>query len=311
MMLLAGVLTAVRTPVVAGALESPGSGDVRDPGALRFAGRCALRLGVATALTLPLLAWLTELSVDASLSVLGFDAFGAGVRLQGNLGVALLLGAAWGRGRAPWGPSWPVRPGRRGRGRRRLLGVRCRAGPEWPRRGVRRARRPRAPGFRRMQARRGRTPPARRTGRPTAGGTRICGCRTGCANRRTRGRPARRHRPGARGRPTTRRGLMRGGGAVVCGALVTRRSANRQLVSRRPPVTTMCTGRPRSYGRFRRRRGRPGLRGGVGTGRRPEGPTGRPLRHRRRRGSRRDAREPRAGACLGLIREGSGAAAGR
>ncbi|MFD4042811.1 streptophobe family protein, partial [Streptomyces sp. NPDC058605] len=103
MMLLAGVLTAVRTPVVAGALESPGSGDVRDPGALRFAGRCALRLGVATALTLPLLAWLTELSVDASLSVLGFDAFGAGVRLQGNLGVALLLGAAWGAGAGAMG----------------------------------------------------------------------------------------------------------------------------------------------------------------------------------------------------------------
>ncbi|MDC0771834.1 streptophobe family protein [Streptomyces sp. HD] len=90
MMLLAGVLTAVRTPVV--------HGGVRDPGALRFAGRCALRLGVATALALPLLAWLTEVSVDASLSVLGFDAFGAGVRLAGNLGMALVLGAAWGAG---------------------------------------------------------------------------------------------------------------------------------------------------------------------------------------------------------------------
>ncbi|KOG25350.1 streptophobe family protein, partial [Streptomyces viridochromogenes] len=94
MMLLAGVLTAVRTPV-----EGPGGpGGVRDPGALRFAGRCALRLGIATALTLPLLAWLTELSVDASLSVLGFDAFGAGVELRGNLGMALVLGAVWGEG---------------------------------------------------------------------------------------------------------------------------------------------------------------------------------------------------------------------
>lgn len=320
MMLLAGVLTAVRTPVVAGALESPASGDVRDPGALRFAGRCALRLGVAMALTLPLLAWLTELSVDASLSVLGFDAFGAGVRLQGNLDVALLLGAAWGRGRAPWGRSWPGRPGRRGSGRRRLLGgrwwVRCRAGPARRRRGVRRARRPRVPGLRRTRARPGPTPPARRTGRPTRGRTRICGCRTSCANRRTRGRRARRRLPEARGRPATRRGVMRGGGAAACGALVTRRSANRRPVSRRPPVTTMCTGRPRSYGRSRRRRGRPGPRGGVETGRRPEGPTARPLRHRRllprrRRGSRRDAREPRAGACLGVIRESSGAAAGR
>ncbi|MBT2418401.1 hypothetical protein J7F01_21350 [Streptomyces sp. ISL-22] len=126
MMLLAGVLTAVRTPVGgaggpwgvppsgAGAGEGPGAGVVRpsgagvagrpdtggvpDPGALRFAGRCALRLGVATALSLPLLAWLTEMSVDASLSVLGFDAFGAGVELRANLGIALLLGAAWGAG---------------------------------------------------------------------------------------------------------------------------------------------------------------------------------------------------------------------
>jgi hypothetical protein len=84
---LAGVLTAARTPSAA-----------EGAGALGFAGRCALRLGIATALTLPLLAWLTEVSVDASLSVLGFDAFGAGVELHGHLGLALLLGAAWGAG---------------------------------------------------------------------------------------------------------------------------------------------------------------------------------------------------------------------
>ncbi|MFE9447417.1 streptophobe family protein [Streptomyces sp. NPDC006739] len=84
-MLLAGVLTAVRTPVTPG-------------GALGFAGRCALRLGIVTAIALPSLAWLTEVSVDASLSVLGFDAFGAGIRLRGHLGMALLLGAAWGAG---------------------------------------------------------------------------------------------------------------------------------------------------------------------------------------------------------------------
>ncbi|MFD5744834.1 streptophobe family protein [Streptomyces massasporeus] len=89
MMLLAGVLAGVRTPVGAA-----GEG----PGALRFAGRCALRLGVATALTLPLLAWLTDVSVTASLSVLGFDAFGAGIDLHGHLGMALLLGAVWGAG---------------------------------------------------------------------------------------------------------------------------------------------------------------------------------------------------------------------
>ncbi|MEU1406165.1 streptophobe family protein [Streptomyces sp. NPDC005728] len=86
MMLLAGVLTAVRTPV-------PGTG-----GAAGFAGRCALRLGIVTALALPFLAWLADVSVDASLSVLGFDAFGAGIQLHGHLGMALLLGAVWGAG---------------------------------------------------------------------------------------------------------------------------------------------------------------------------------------------------------------------
>ncbi|MBO1335161.1 hypothetical protein J3486_28420 [Streptomyces sp. VRA16 Mangrove soil] len=84
MMLFAGVLTAVRSPVV------------RAPWG--FAGRCALRLGVATALALPLLVWLTDVSADASLSVLGFDAFGAGIEVHGHLGMALLLGAAWGAG---------------------------------------------------------------------------------------------------------------------------------------------------------------------------------------------------------------------
>ncbi|MYW49316.1 streptophobe family protein, partial [Streptomyces sp. SID161] len=83
--LLGGVLTAVRTPVVRPA-----------EGALGFTGRCALRLGVATALGLPFLAWLTGVSVDGGLSVLGFDAFGAGLSLHGHLGTALLLGTAWG-----------------------------------------------------------------------------------------------------------------------------------------------------------------------------------------------------------------------
>ncbi|MFF8936476.1 streptophobe family protein [Streptomyces paradoxus] len=86
MMLLAGVLTGVRTPVG------------EEPGVLRFAGWCALRLGLATALALPLLAWLTDVSVTASLSVLGFDAFGGGIELHGHLVPALLLGAVWGAG---------------------------------------------------------------------------------------------------------------------------------------------------------------------------------------------------------------------
>ncbi|MEV6542953.1 streptophobe family protein [Streptomyces sp. NPDC051665] len=104
MMLLAGVLTAVRTPLGAGAGSGSdrggaggrdGAGRGSAPG---FAGRCAVRLGVVTALTLPLLAWLTDVSVDASLSVLGFDAFGAGIELHGHLGMALVLGAVWGAG---------------------------------------------------------------------------------------------------------------------------------------------------------------------------------------------------------------------
>ncbi|MDN3256554.1 streptophobe family protein [Streptomyces sp. MA25(2023)] len=86
-MLLAGVLTAARTPVAPGEARSPA-----------FAVRCAVRLGVVTALTLPLLARLTEVSVDASLSVLGIDAFGAGIDLRGRIGTALLLGAVWGAG---------------------------------------------------------------------------------------------------------------------------------------------------------------------------------------------------------------------
>ncbi|WP_234478995.1 streptophobe family protein, partial [Streptomyces sp. MBT65] len=75
-----------------------GGAGAGNPGALGFAGRCALRLGVVTALALPLLAWLTDVSVDASLSVLGFDAFGAGIELHGHLGMALVLGAVWGAG---------------------------------------------------------------------------------------------------------------------------------------------------------------------------------------------------------------------
>ncbi|MFI0809576.1 streptophobe family protein [Streptomyces echinatus] len=107
MILLAGVLTAVRTPL----LRTPAGRSAADHtpvghtpvvrpagGALGFAGRCALRLGVATALTLPLLAWLTDVSVNAALSVLGLDVFGAGLDLHGRLGPALLLGAAWGTG---------------------------------------------------------------------------------------------------------------------------------------------------------------------------------------------------------------------
>ncbi|MFJ5306362.1 streptophobe family protein [Streptomyces sp. NPDC088350] len=110
MMLLAGVLTAARTPV----------GAKGGAGALGFAGRCAVRLGVVTALTLPLLAWLTDVSVDASLSVLGFDAFGAGIELHGHLGMALLLGALWGAGAGGVGGLLAYATGAAGRHAARL-----------------------------------------------------------------------------------------------------------------------------------------------------------------------------------------------
>ncbi|MEU9604400.1 streptophobe family protein [Streptomyces sp. NPDC048057] len=85
MMLHAGVLAAARTPLGRG-------------GAARFAAWCALRLGALSALALPLAVWLTDVSVGASLSVLGVDAFGAAVELHGHPGTAALLGAAWGAG---------------------------------------------------------------------------------------------------------------------------------------------------------------------------------------------------------------------
>ncbi|SDL41539.1 streptophobe family protein [Streptomyces indicus] len=85
MMLFAGVLAAARTPV--GPLSAAG-----------FAGRCAVRLGGVGAVVVPLLVWLTAVSANASLSVLGFDAFGASLSLQGQAGMGLLLGAVWGLG---------------------------------------------------------------------------------------------------------------------------------------------------------------------------------------------------------------------
>ncbi len=113
LLLLAGVLTAVRTPVAAGARAA---GDaVRDSTLPGFAGRCALRLGVVTALALPSLSWLTEVSVTASLSVLGFDAFGAGLELHGHLGTALLLGAVWGAAAGALGASLTWATGAAGR----------------------------------------------------------------------------------------------------------------------------------------------------------------------------------------------------
>ncbi|MFI1967507.1 hypothetical protein BLA24_28810 [Streptomyces cinnamoneus] len=85
MMLTAGVLTGARTP----------RGAARP---LAFAGRCGLCLGAATAVALPLLVVATRVQVDASLSVLGIDAVGAGLELGGSVPAALALGAVWGFG---------------------------------------------------------------------------------------------------------------------------------------------------------------------------------------------------------------------
>ncbi|MER5434853.1 streptophobe family protein [Streptomyces sp. NPDC002588] len=117
MMLFAGVLVAVRTPVATGAGTRAGERGAARPGGgiLGFAGRCALRLGVATALALTLVVRLAGLSVDASLSVLGFDAFGAGIDLHGHLGMALLLGAAWGAGAGAAGALLACASGAAGR----------------------------------------------------------------------------------------------------------------------------------------------------------------------------------------------------
>ncbi|WP_346771898.1 streptophobe family protein [Streptomyces sp. JH14] len=85
MMLYAGVLAATRT-------------DRGEATVAAFAGRCALRLAGVSAVALPLLVWLTQVSAGASLSVLGFDAFGAGIELHGEMGTAAALGAVWGAG---------------------------------------------------------------------------------------------------------------------------------------------------------------------------------------------------------------------
>ncbi|KPI17872.1 hypothetical protein OK074_8091, partial [Actinobacteria bacterium OK074] len=151
LMLYAGVLTAVRTPLVRGrgagvsaergggaggaagvrggivggtysaggrgATDGPGGTGtaVRGPGPLGFAARCAVRLAVVTALALPLLARLTDVSVNAALSVLGIDAFGAGIELHGHLAVALLLGAVWGAGAGAAGALLAYATGAAGR----------------------------------------------------------------------------------------------------------------------------------------------------------------------------------------------------
>ncbi|MET3985916.1 streptophobe family protein [Streptomyces sp. PvR034] len=77
LLLYAGTLAAVRTP---------GRGVVG----------CAVRLGAVVGVALGVLVWLTGVSANASLAVLGVDAVGAGVELRGDVPVAVLLGGVWG-----------------------------------------------------------------------------------------------------------------------------------------------------------------------------------------------------------------------
>ena len=72
LMLAAGALAAARTPLW-GATRA------------RYATLCAARLGLATAVVFPLLVWVTGVSVNAGLTVFGFDAVGAGLELSGSL----------------------------------------------------------------------------------------------------------------------------------------------------------------------------------------------------------------------------------
>ncbi|WP_327730374.1 streptophobe family protein [Streptomyces sp. NBC_00487] len=119
MMVYAGVLTAVRTPFARGSAATAAGGatgaDGRGGGALGFVGRCALRLGLATAVALPLLVRLTEVSVDASLALFGIDAFDAGIELRGQPATALVLGAPWGAGAGAAGALLACAAGAAGR----------------------------------------------------------------------------------------------------------------------------------------------------------------------------------------------------
>ncbi|MER7760031.1 streptophobe family protein [Streptomyces sp. NPDC097619] len=99
LLLYAGTLSAVRAP---------------DHGPLRG----AVRLGGALAVALPVLTVLTAVSAGASLSVLGVDAFEAGLELRADPGWAAVAGAAWGAGAGAVGAVLvrAVRGGREGAG---------------------------------------------------------------------------------------------------------------------------------------------------------------------------------------------------
>ncbi|MHC5908708.1 streptophobe family protein, partial [Streptomyces sp. S6] len=90
-------------------------------GARRFVAGCAVRLGVVTGVALAVLAWVTVVSVDAGLSVLGVDAVGAGLELRGDVLVAGLLGVAWGVGAGALGAWLAWVSGAAGKGAARVV----------------------------------------------------------------------------------------------------------------------------------------------------------------------------------------------
>ncbi|MBF9073054.1 hypothetical protein I2501_34070 [Streptacidiphilus sp. NEAU-YB345] len=93
-----GVYAAVRTPRPAtgwSGAGGSGAGDSRAGGSESIGsevGGAALRLGVGLAVVTPVLLMLADVSVNANLSVFGFDAAGAGLSVTGNLLLAVVLG---------------------------------------------------------------------------------------------------------------------------------------------------------------------------------------------------------------------------
>jgi len=87
MLLLAGVLSAARTP-----RPQPGA----RAGRLQEALRQAPRLGVGLAVALPAVLALSQVLVKVELSVFDFDVVGGRATLEGSLPVAALYGLLWG-----------------------------------------------------------------------------------------------------------------------------------------------------------------------------------------------------------------------
>ncbi|WP_370106007.1 streptophobe family protein [Streptacidiphilus sp. BW17] len=88
-----GVYAAVRTPrPLTGVPGSVGTESVGSESVGSEVGGAALRLGVGLAVVTPVLLMLADVSVNANLSVFGFDAAGAGLSVTGNVLLAVVLG---------------------------------------------------------------------------------------------------------------------------------------------------------------------------------------------------------------------------